>query len=141
MKPWGAFSAAALAVVLLACGGREPEFDLQHPPAWLQRLDHFGSDVRAEEIRGQCFQAFTGTCRAEVLPSKTRLRKVTLRLAAGLEAKITYTPAEGSPTSMTMDQRSDAKLRVRKGGGTLDIECTQPLPQFGCQVALIAKER
>jgi len=136
-----ALAAAIAAMALLACGGREPKFDLQHPPAWLKRIDSFGTDVRPAELSGDCLQSFPAACRTEVLPSRTMLRKVTLRLAAGGEAKLTYTPAEGSAVSMMLDPASDAKLRVRKGGGTLVIECTRPLPQIGCQAALIAKER
>jgi hypothetical protein len=129
------------AAASLACGRGEPRFDMQHPPAWLQRLDRIGSNVRPDEIRGDCFQRFTGRCTAEVLPSRALLRRAVLRLAVGVEAQLSYTPAEGSPLSLTIDPRSDAKLRVRKSGGTFVIDCTQPMPAAGCQLVLVSEEQ
>src|SRR5438034_1289579 len=83
-------------------------------------------NVRPDEVRGDCFQPFTGRCSAHVLPSRARLRKAVLRLAAGDEAQLTYTPAEGTAVSMMIDRRSDARVRVKKSGGTLTIDCTRP---------------
>lgn len=131
---------AVAAAATLACGRGEPRFDMQHPPAWLQRLDRIGDNVRPDEIRGDCFQPFTGQCRANVLPSRARMRKAVLRLAAGAETQLTYTPADGSPLSMVIDSRGDAKLRVKKSGGTFVIDCTQPHPVAGCQLVLVGEE-
>ena len=136
-----ALAAAIFAAVLIGCGGGEPRFDMQHPPAWLQRLDRIGSDVRPDEIRGDCFQPFTGRCRADVLPSRALMRKAILRLAAGQEAQLVYTPTEGTPVSMTIDRRSDAKVRVRRSGGTFTIDCTRQLLNEGCQLVLVSEER
>lgn len=141
MNVRSALAVAALATAFLACGGREPRFDMQHPPAWLQRLDRIGSNVRAEEISGNCFQPFTGQCTAQVQASRALLRKAVLRLAAGDEAQLTYTPADGTPISMTVDRKSDARVRVKKSGGTLTIACTAPQPALGCQFVLVSEER
>ena len=134
-------AAAVFAAATLACGGGEPRFDMQRPPAWLQRLDAVGGNVRAEEVRGDCFQPFTGRCTTEVLPSRALMRKAVLRLAAGDEVQLRYTPAEGAPVSMLVDRASDAKLRVRKSGGTLVADCTRPDPGAGCRLVLVPEER
>ena len=130
-------AAAAVAAATLSCGGDEPRFDMNHPPAWLQRLDRLGTPVRPDEVRGDCFRPFTGRCQAEVLPSRGRMRKAVLRLAAGDEVQLQYLPAEGTPVSMVLDRAGDAKLRVRKSGGTLVVDCTRPHPTEGCMLALL----
>jgi len=134
------FAAAALSLALIECGRGEVRFDMSRPPAWLKRIDRLGSNVQAAEIQGGCFQRFTGSCTADVLPSRTWMRKAVLRLAAGNEARVSFQPVEGAPVSMMVDRGSDAKMRVRKNGGRLVVECTSALPGEGCELALVTTE-
>lgn len=137
MRLRSALAAAAFAGLAFACGRSEPRFDMSRPPAFLHRIDRLGTGVRSDEIRGSCFQPFLGRCTAEVLPSSTLLRKAVLRLAAGREARLTFTPAEGTPVAMMIDRGSDAKMRVRKSGGTLTVECTKARSNEGCRLVLV----
>jgi hypothetical protein len=125
---------------LLGCGGGEVRFDMNSPPAWLQRLERSsrGRAVRPDEVRGNCFEPFGGGCTAGIARSPSIFRTATLRLTGGLEARLTYTPAEGTPVSMMIDRSGDAKLRVRKSGGSLAVDgCVSP--GQGCALALVTE--
>lgn len=143
MTSRAAIAVAALSAALFACGDRGG-FDMDNPPGWLKRIDRLtpGRDVQPLEVSGNCFrQRFLEPCSGTVLPSRTWMRNAVVKLTVGEEARITFTPVEGSPVTTMVKRTTDAKIPVRKSGGKLVVECTRAQPNEGCELALVVKER
>lgn len=122
-----------LAIALMRCGGDAVDFDMDHPPRALRNIDRLlpSKALQAREL-SNCIGIPFRTCTAEVMPSRSMMRKG--RFVANGEVRITYTPNEKA-NEVVVTARPEATVPVRKSGGRMSFECRGGGPN-GCVMEL-----
>ena len=129
-------AAALLVLALTACGGDGVSFDLENPPRWLRNVNGLlpAKPLRPNEIANNCFGVAFRTCSADVLRSKSLVRKARFAVIDGREVRVTYTPNEKA-NDVVISARPEATIPVRKSGGVMRFECIRAGVN-GCMVQL-----
>lgn len=129
----------AVALCMLAlcgCGGDAVNFDLDQPPRWLRNVNSLlpAKPLRSDELANDCFGVPFRSCTADVLRSKSMVRKARIAVVSGQEVRVTYTP-NGEGNEVVVSARPEVTVPVRKDGGTIRFDCVRG-PATGCAITL-----